>query len=141
VRADVVERDVRPALDAGSVVVMERFVDSPLAHLSAVAGLEAEEFEGLADWATGKVRPDITVLLDADPGTSLTSDKRHAPGDQWRVQHLLAEMAAADPDRYVVVDADGTEDEIGERVKTAVRAVLVGRLSQLVPEEVAGGSA
>jgi len=141
VRADVVERDVRPALDAGSVVVMERFVDSPLAHLSAVAGLQAEEFEGLADWATGKVRPDITVLLDADPGAGFTPGEPSAPGDQWRVQHLLAEMAAADPDRYVVVDADGTEDEIGERVKTAVRAVLVGRLSQLAPEEVAGGVA
>jgi dTMP kinase len=128
VRADVVERDVRPALDDGSVVVMERFVDSPLAHLSAVAGLDVEEFEGLADWATGQVRPDITVLLDADRGTHPP-----APGDQWRVQHLLAEMAAADPDRYVVVDADGTEDEVGERVKTAMRAVLVGRLSGLAP--------
>lgn len=135
VRADVVERDVRPALDAGSVVVMERFVDSPLAHLSAVAGLDVEEFEGLADWATGRVRPDITVLLDADPGVS-SNGRPKAPGDQWRVQHLLAEMAAADPDRYVVVDADGDEDEVGERVKTAVRAVLVGRLSGLAPAEI-----
>jgi dTMP kinase len=134
VRADVVERDVRPALDAGSVVVMERFVDSPLAHLSAVAGLDVEEFEGLADWATGRVRPDITVLLDAEPGIS-SNGRPKAPGDQWRVQHLLSEMAAADPDRYVVVDADGTEDEVGERVKTAVRAVLVGRLSGLAPAE------
>ena len=88
-RADVVERDVRPALDAGSVVVMERFVDSPLAHLSAVAGLAVEEFEGLADWATGQVRPDITVLLDADPGTR---PQTSAPEAHWRVQHLLAEM-------------------------------------------------
>jgi dTMP kinase len=134
VRADVVERDVRPALDDGSVVVMERFVDSPLAHLSAVAGLDVEEFEGLADWATGRVRPDITVLLDAEPGIS-SNGRPKAPGDQWRVQHLLSEMAAADPDRYVVVDADGTEDEVGERVKTAVRAVLVGRLSGLAPAE------
>lgn len=132
VRADVVERDVRPALDAGSVVVMERFVDSPLAHLSAVAGLAVEEFEGLADWATGQVRPDITVLLDADPGIR---PQTSAPEAQWRVQHLLAEMAAADPDRYVVVDADGTGDEVGERVKTAVQAMLVGRLSPLAPAE------
>jgi dTMP kinase len=133
VRADVVERDVRPALDAGSVVVMERFVDSPLAHLSAVAGLAVEEFEGLADWATGQVRPDITVLLDADPGTR---PQTSAPEAHWRVQHLLAEMAAANPDRYVVVDADGTEDEVGERVQTAVRAVLIGRLSRLAPAEI-----
>ena len=134
VRADIVERDVQPALDAGSIVVMERFVDSPLAHLSAVAGLDAKELEGLADWATGRLRADVTVLLDAKPGEAL-------PGpisieDQWRVQSLLSEMAAADPDHYVVVDSEGTEDEVAERVHTAVRAVLVGRRSGLAPIEV-----
>jgi dTMP kinase len=134
VRADIVERDVQPALDTGSIVVMERFVDSPLAHLSAVAGLDAQELEGLADWATGRLRPDITVLLDADPGT-LCRSKAVALEDQWRVQQLLTEMAAADPDRYVVVDADGTEEEVGERVRTAIRAVLVGRRSGLAPTE------
>lgn len=133
VRADIVERDVQPALDEGSIVVMERFVDSPLAHLSAIAGLDAKELEGLADWATGRLRPDVTVLLDANPGDG-------PPGpisikDQWRVQHLLSEMAAADPDHYVVVDGDGTEEEVGERVQMAVRAVLVGRHSGLAPLE------
>ncbi|MEC3979555.1 bifunctional MFS transporter/dTMP kinase [Amycolatopsis sp. H20-H5] len=135
VRADIIECDVQPALTAGSVVVMERFVDSPMAHLSAVAGLDTDELEGLADWATGRLRPDITVLLDTDPGTLSPGKRKAGLGDQWRVQHLLSEMAAADPDRYVVVDADGTEDVVAERVQTAVRAVLVGRLSGLMPSE------
>nr|WP_306999248.1 dTMP kinase [Amycolatopsis thermophila] len=131
VRADLVERNVQPALDGGAIVVMERFVDSPLAHLSAVAGLDAKELEGLADWATGRLRPDVTVLLDADPGAN-------APGplsveEQWRVQTLLSEMAAADPDHYVVVDADGPEDEVTGRVRTAVRAVLAQRKLGLAP--------
>jgi dTMP kinase len=134
VRADIVERDVQPALDAGSIVVMERFVDSPLAHLSAVAGLDSAELEGLADWATGRLRPDVTVLLDADPST-VARGKVRAPEDQWRVQQLLSEMAAADPDRYVVVDAEGTEEQVGKRVQMAVRAVLVGRRSGLAPAE------
>ncbi|WP_326566774.1 dTMP kinase [Amycolatopsis rhabdoformis] len=134
VRAELVEREIQPALDAGSVVVMERFVDSPLARLCAVAGLDADELEGLADWATGKLRPDLTVLLDAEPGQH---DKKPpaSVNDQWRMQHLLAEMAAADPDRYVVVDADGTDDEVAARVRTAVLAVFVGRLSGLAPSE------
>ncbi|WP_307849526.1 bifunctional MFS transporter/dTMP kinase [Qaidamihabitans albus] len=129
VRADIVERDVQPALDSGSIVVMERFVDSPLAHLSAVAGLDATELEGLADWATGRLRPDLTVLLDAEPKPSdpQSSSTEH----HWRVQQLLTEMAAADPDRYVVVDAEGTEQEVGDRVRTAVQAALVGRSSGL----------
>ncbi|MEU7788398.1 MULTISPECIES: dTMP kinase [unclassified Amycolatopsis] len=132
VRADIVERHVQPALDAGSVVVMERFVDSPLAHLSAVAGLDSDELEGLADWATGRLRPDLTVLLDSAPN-GVPRDKSTAMNDQWRVQHLLTEMAAADPDRYVVIDADGTDAEVAERIRTALRAVFVGRLSALAP--------
>nr|WP_312869233.1 MFS transporter [Amycolatopsis pithecellobii] len=134
VRADIVERDVQPALDVGSIVVMERFVDSPLAHLSAIAGLDAKELEGLADWATGRLRPDVTVLLDAHPG-----DAEAGPisiKDQWRVQSLLSEMAAADPDHYVVVDGDGDEDEVTERVQTAVKAVLLSRHAGLAPLEV-----
>jgi dTMP kinase len=134
VRADIVERDVQPALDVGSIVVMERFVDSPLAHLSAVAGLDAKELEGLADWATGRLRPDVTVLLDANPGGAPAGPI--SIEDQWRVQNLLSEMAAADPDHYVVVDGDGAEDDVAERVQTAVRAVLVGRRSGLAPIEV-----
>ena len=132
VRADIVERHVQPALDAGSVVVMERFVDSPLAHLSAVAGLDSDELEGLADWATGRLRPDLTVLLDAAPH-SAPAERSQSINDQWRVQHLLTEMAAADPDRYIVVDADGSDTEVAERIRIAVRAVFVGRLAGLAP--------
>ncbi|WP_410666594.1 bifunctional MFS transporter/dTMP kinase [Amycolatopsis sp. cmx-4-68] len=132
VRADIVERHVQPALDAGSVVVMERFVDSPLAHLSAVAGLDSDELEGLADWATGRLRPDLTVLLDSAPNGA-PRDKSATMNDQWRVQHLLTEMAAADPDRYVVIDADGSDAEVAARIRTALRAVFVGRLAALAP--------
>lgn len=130
VRADIVERDVRPALDRGSVVVMERFVDSSLAHLAGVAGLDSAELEGLADWATDQLRPDLTILLDADPAASHAEGQAPVRGfsaeDQWRVHSLLAEMAAAAPDRYVVVDADGDPDEVAERVRMAVESNLVG---------------
>ncbi len=124
-RADIVERDVRPALDDGAIVVMERFVDSPLAHLSATAELDPQELEGLTDWATGRLRPDLTVLLDSDPGDPGETSARTAE-HHWRVQEMLAEMAASDPDRYVVVDADGAEDEVAERVRASVRAALRG---------------
>ncbi|MEU3272730.1 dTMP kinase [Saccharomonospora sp. NPDC006951] len=136
VRADIIERDVQPALDSGAIVVMERFVDSPLAHLSAVAGLDSAELEGLADWATGKLRPDLTVLLDADPGEPAEAPQTSAE-HHWRVQQLLTEMAAANPDRYVVVEAEGTEDEVADRVRTAVLAALAGKLPVPAQTEVA----
>ncbi|MBW4719817.1 MFS transporter [Saccharothrix sp. SC076] len=132
VRADVVERAVRPALDNGSVVVMERYVDSPLAHFSAAGSVEPREVEGLVDWATGRLRPDVTVLLDRSP-----SDGR-APVDavehNWRVQRLLTEMAAADPGRYVVVDGDGTVDEVAERVRSMVVPLLTRTAAERSPE-------
>lgn len=145
VRADIVERKIRPALDRGAMVVMERFVDSPLAQLSADAGMDPAELEGLADWATARLRPDITVLLDRDPSTmtdSTDGDSRTRSRDgssaehHWRVQRVLTEMARADPDRYVVIDADGTPDEVADRVRTAVQTALTSRrLAALVLEE------
>jgi dTMP kinase len=136
-----VEREVRPALENGALVVMERYVDSPLAHFSAVGSVQPAEVEGLVDWATGRLRPDVTILLDRSPVT-MPADVldeavfgRTKPGTRaidniehhWRVQRLLTEMASADPDRYVVVDADGTEDEIAERVSAAVLPLFAER--------------
>lgn len=133
VRADLVEREIRPALERGALVVMERFVDSPLAHLSVAAGLDPAELEGLADWATSRLRPDITVLLDRDPGTlpKWPGNTEH----HWHVQSVLTDMARADPDRYVVVDGDGTMEDVADRVRLAVQTTLAGRrLGDLVPE-------
>jgi dTMP kinase len=123
VRADIVERQIRPALDRGALVVMERFVDSPLAHLSAAAGLDPAELEGLADWATARLRPDVTVLLDRDPST--LEEERSRPSEHhWQVQRVLTEMARADPDRYVVV---GTPEQVAVRVRIAIQTALAGR--------------
>jgi dTMP kinase len=135
VRADIVERQIRPALERGALVVMERFVDSPLAHLSAAAGLDPAELEGLADWATARLRPDVTILLDRDPST-VDSERSRPPEHHWHVQKVLAELAAADPDRYVVVDADGTPEQVAVRVRIAVQTALAGRReSSLLPSD------
>lgn len=127
VRADVVEREVLPALSTGAIVVMERYVDSPLAHFGAAGELEQSELEGLADWATGRLRPDITILLDRDPSTTPVTSGLSTAEHHWRVQRLLTEMAAADPDRYLVVNADGEADEVAERVQAALLPALVAR--------------
>lgn len=138
VRADIVERQVRPALDRGALVVMERFVDSPLAHLSVAAGLDPAELEGLADWATSRLRPDLTVLLDrAQPNGDVGPAAEQSTEQHWQVQRVLTEMARADPDRYVVVDADGTPEQVAERVRFAVQHALAGRrLAALIPTDV-----
>jgi dTMP kinase len=123
VRADIVEREIRPALDRGAVVVMERFVDSPFAHLSALAGLDPEEMEGLTDWATAKLRPDLTVLLDRDPAT-LPKYRNQANDHHWLVKDVLHDMASSDPARYVVVDSDDDDLATSQRVRAAVHGAV-----------------
>lgn len=140
VRADQVERVIRPALAAGAVVVVDRFLASPLVQFGvaadrAQAELDPGELESLAAWATGRLRPDVSVLLDRPPASTPPDpeapDAERSAGvvgeEHFRVQRLLTRMAAAEPHRYVVVDADATVDEVAERVFTGVTPLLPAR--------------
>lgn len=130
VRADLVERTIRPALDAGAIVVVDRFVASPLVQYGVAAdrmhdaSLDEGELENLAAWATGRLRPDISVLLDHEPVAAGDAPPDMAVAEHVRMQRLLTRMAAAEPHRYVVVDADGPPEEVGSRVFDGVSAVL-----------------
>jgi dTMP kinase len=82
--------------------------------------VDPAELDGLALWATGRLRPDVTVLLDG-----ATSAAETLPGEEHgRVQRLLARMAAAEPRRYVVVPAADDGDEVAQRVHAGLRPLL-----------------
>ena len=138
-RADLVERVVRPALDDGATVVADRFLASPLVRFGVVADhtqaeLDGSELESLASFATGRLRPDVSVLLDRAPTPGPAEAAVPAgddtapiplPGEEHlRVRRLLTRMAAAEPHRYVVVEADGTPDDVAVRVLAALTPVL-----------------
>ncbi len=134
VRADQVERVIRPALAGGAVVVVDRFLASPLAQYGVVAqaALDPRELENLAAWATGRLRPDVSVLLDRAPTGNAPATG--IVGEQHlRVQRLLTRMAAAEPHRYVVVDADGTPDEVAERVHAGLAGMLPTKAAPAEP--------
>ena len=123
--ADEVERVVRPALAAGALVVADRFLAVPLAHFGvATDGLDPGELEDLAVWATGRLRPDVSVLLDRAPTGDVPPSSQLAGEEHVRVRRLLTHMAAAEPHRYVVVDADGSADEVAERIAAGLAPVL-----------------
>ena len=132
VQADRVERVIRPALASGSVVVVDRFLVSPIAQFGVAADraqseLDPGELENLAAWATGRLRPDVSVLLDRAPVEAAGEGARGsgvAGEEHVRVQRLLTRMAAAEPHRYVVVDADGSADEVAERVHRGLHPLL-----------------
>ncbi|WP_433557300.1 bifunctional MFS transporter/dTMP kinase [Pseudonocardia xinjiangensis] len=132
VRADQVERVVRPALESGAVVVVDRFLVSPLVQFGVAADraqseLDPGELENLAAWATGRLRPDVSVLLDRAPEEPSTEARGISGEEHVRVQRLLTRMAAAEPHRYVVIDADGTSDEVAERVFSGIQPLLPQR--------------
>jgi dTMP kinase len=133
-RAHHVATVVRPALARGAVVISDRYVDSSLAYQGAGRTLPVEEVSWLSSWATGGLKPDLVVLLDADPATGLArvaargggADRLEAESLDFheRVRYAFLDLAAADPKRYLVLDASHPAEEISAAVADRVLAML-----------------
>ncbi|HEX8051333.1 MAG TPA: dTMP kinase [Solirubrobacterales bacterium] len=129
-RADLTERVIRPALEAGRHVVADRFSDSSVAYQGAARGLGVGEVIGLCETATDGLWPDLTLLLRIDPeaglGRATGDDRFEREGLELQRQVAIAyeEIAQIASDRVVVVDAAGSVDEVHERVMEAVREHL-----------------
>jgi dTMP kinase len=127
-RADLTERVIRPALEDGRTVVSDRFSDSSVAYQGAARGLGVGEVIGLCDTATDGLWPDLTLLLKVEPELSLGradgSDRFESEGLELQraVARAYEEIAIIASDRVVTIDADGTVDEVHERVMEAVRS-------------------
>ncbi|MEU3452446.1 dTMP kinase [Micromonospora sp. NPDC006766] len=134
-RAHHVATVVRPALARGAVVISDRYVDSSLAYQGAGRTLPAEEVSWLSSWATGGLKPDLVVLLDVDPRTGLSrvesrsrgADRLEAESITFheRVRYAFLDLAAADPKRYLVLDASRPAEEIAAAVARRVDEFLV----------------
>ncbi len=129
-RADLVNRVIHPALEAGRLVVSDRFVDSTEAYQGVARGLGIEVVAELNRIATGGLLPDLTVLLRVDPAVGL---ERAKSGDRFEAeglgfQQLVAgayeDIARREPDRVVAVDGNGTPEEVHLRVMDALREFL-----------------
>ncbi|HET7454966.1 MAG TPA: dTMP kinase [Solirubrobacterales bacterium] len=126
-RADLTERVIRPALEAGRHVVADRFSDSSVAYQGAARGLGVGEVIGLCDTATDGLWPDLTLLLRLAPEAGLSraeSDdrfEREGLGLQQAVAEAYEEIAQIASDRVEIIDATGSVEEVHERVMEAVR--------------------
>jgi dTMP kinase len=121
---------VEPALRRGAVVVCDRYVDSMLAYQGAGRVVAADEVEGVARWATQDLRPQLTVVLDVEPGRAVTAkqekDRLESAGDVFHErarQHFL-ELAAREPEYYLVLDARASQDDIAEQIRRHVAPLL-----------------
>ncbi len=125
-RADLTERVIRPALEAGRTVVSDRFSDSSVAYQGSARGLGVGEVIGLCEAATDGLWPDLTLLLKVEPEVGLGradgQDRFESEGLQLQraVAEAYEEIAIIASDRVVVIDADGTVEEVHGRVMEAV---------------------
>ncbi|MCC3768700.1 dTMP kinase [Streptomyces sp. UNOC14_S4] len=131
-RAQHVDAVVRPALERGAVVITDRYIDSSVAYQGAGRDLSPTEIARISRWATNGLVPHLTVLLDVSPETARerfteAPDRLESEPAEFhqRVRAGFLTLAAADPARYLVVDA-GQEPE-------AVTTVVRHRLDQVLP--------
>jgi dTMP kinase len=127
-RAQLVAEVIRPALEAGRDVVCDRFSDSTAAYQGGARGVSVEVAVSVNVVATGRLTPDVTVLLRIDPERAvergLGDDRFESEGLEFqrRVAEAYERLARSDPGRIKVVDADGSVEEVHARVIDAVEA-------------------
>ena len=134
-RAQHVAEVIAPALEAGDWVVTDRYSASTLAYQGFGRGLDRRALEGLVEWATGGIRPDLTVLFDLPVevaavrrrGTGDGEDRMEAEGlaFQRRVADGYLALAAERADPWLVVDATESVEAVADAVWDAV-GVLAG---------------
>jgi dTMP kinase len=119
-RAQLVAEKLRPLLESGATVLLDRFVDSSLAYQGGGRGLGIEAIRALNDFGTGGLKPDRTFLLRIDPAAGLAriagreADRLESAGLEFfaAVARAYDELAAAEPDRFAVLDASQPPDAV-----------------------------
>jgi dTMP kinase len=138
-RIDHIDRKIAPALAAGIWVVSDRFADSTRAYQGTLGGLDQGFLRALERVALGDIRPDLTLILDlpaeiglaraaARRGAGIASDRFEGEAMAFHeaLRKAYLEIAAAEPQRCVIVDATRGEDEVGQAIWDAVSHRLLG---------------
>ena len=129
-RGDHAARVIRPALDRGEIVISDRYRDSSVAYQGVARGLGAERVAELSLWATGGLVPDLTIVLDVDPALGLARvvgpDRLESEPLEWhaRVRQGFLDIAAAAPDRYLVLDGSRPAEDLAVEIAVAVSSLV-----------------
>lgn len=122
---------IRPALETGRVVLCDRFTDSTLAFQGFGRLIDLDKLRALNDWATGSLRPGLTLLFDIDEETGVRRARGRGGNElrfeaedlrfYRRIREGYLALAVAEPKRFAVIDAHGSEDDVFARVETVLR--------------------
>jgi len=131
-RVQLVAELIRPALEETEVVICDRFTDSTLVYQGYGRGLDLTTVETVNNMATGNLKPDLTILLDMSPEQGLA--RKQSLKDRFELEDLsfhhqvregYLKMAAADPDRWLLIDASLPEGKIAEIIWDRVNTLLL----------------
>ena len=136
-RAQLVKNVIRPALEAGTWVVSDRFSDSTLAYQGYGRGLPLDILRDCNDFACEGLKPDLTILLDVTPETARArlqaretatheaADRIERAGDEFhaRLRKGFAELAKSEPWRILTIDANGTVDEVWKEIWKSLKRI------------------
>jgi dTMP kinase len=129
-KAEHVDSVIKPALKAGSVVITDRYVDSALAYQGSGRDLDLSDVERVNRWATDDLRPNLTILLDLPPKSGLgrfeERDRIEAQSADFheRVRTAFLELAAAEPQHYLVIDATQDREQIALQIQARLLSLL-----------------
>lgn len=130
-RAQHVAETIRPALERGEVVITDRYLDSSLAYQAGGRELTPEEIRSLSMWATNNLLPDRTYLLDMDPVLSHNrlehaEDRMESAGSdfQSRTRQAFLDLAAAEPNRFHVIDASQSIEQVWSATEADIQTLL-----------------
>jgi dTMP kinase len=133
-RAHHIATLVRPALERNEVVIQDRYIDSSVAYQGAGRVLDAAEVRSLSLWATENLLPDVTILLDLDESLArqrLTSadkvfDRLESEKSEFheRVRSGFLAMAAAEPERFLVLNAAASVEELAASIQARIEPLL-----------------
>ena len=129
-RAEHMARVIAPALSRGEIVISDRYVDSFVAYERDGRQLEDEIVRRMVDWATDERLPDLTILLDIAPARGLARrrefDRMESQPLEFheRVRASYLELAGANPDRYLVIDAEESSEAIAATIRRRCELLL-----------------
>lgn len=132
-RAQHLAQVIRPALDLGDWVVCDRFTDATYAYQGGGRGLSSQRIAQLEQWVHGDLQPDMTLLLDVSVSVGAERTRQRGGLDRIeleqqdffeRVRQCYLERAARFPDRFRVIDAGGSLDEVQRQIAEALTELL-----------------
>jgi dTMP kinase len=138
-RAQIVEQVIYPKISRGEIVLCDRYADSTIAYQGYGHQVDLNQLYTIVSFATGGLKPDLSILLDLDVQVGLL--RRHKDGDENRLDKFMVDfhervrsgyhkLVEIEPERWVVIDADQSQEEVHKRIREVViqRLKLQGNL-------------